>query len=304
VGGVLSSVRKVAVLGCGYVGARVLRLLRARGVSAFGVVRSASSAAALAAEGLVVSAFDLDSADWSGLDGDCNGVVFAASAGGGGPEAYVAAYDHRVRRAVQWAKAVGATRFVLTSSTGVYRQDGGVTVDEHSPAGGDQASDAILAGEGAVSAGGFAQARVLRLGGLYGPGRHYLLDAFRRGETVVGGRSDHFINYLHGDDAASSVVAALECGPDGYRVYNVTDGSPVTKADLARWIAGRLGLPPPIFKPDAPAGPRLSRGGRSQPSRRILSSLIGAELRWRPLHRDVFGGLESCMGGLRNDSVT
>lgn len=296
--------RKVAVLGCGYVGARVLRLLRARGISAFGVVRSEPSAAALAAEGLVVSAFDMDEPDWTRLPRDFDCVVCAASAGGGGPEAYVAAYDLRVRRAVQWARSVGATRFIFTSSTGVYRQDGGVTVDEDSPAGGEPASDAILAGEAAVAAGGFAQARALRFGGLYGPGRHYLLDAFRRGETVVGGRSDHFINYLQGDDAASSVVAALERGPAGFRVYNVTDGAPVTKADLARWIAGRLGLPPPIFKPDAPAGPRMSRGGRSQPSRRILSDLIGAELRWRPVHRDVFGGLESCMGGRRNDSVT
>lgn len=287
--------RKVAVLGCGYVGARVLRLLRARGISAFGVVRSEPSAAALAAEGLVVSAFDMDEPDWTRLPRDFDCVVCAASAGGGGPEAYVAAYDLRVRRAVQWARSVGATRFIFTSSTGVYRQDGGVTVDEDSPAGGEPASDAILAGEAAVAAGGFAQARALRFGGLYGPGRHYLLDAFRRGETVVGGRSDHLINYLHGDDAALSVIAALERGPDGFRVYNVTDGAPVTKADLARWIAAGLGLPPPTFAPEAEAGPRLRRGGRTQPSRRVDSSRIFRELGWKPFHPDVYSGLKDCL---------
>ena len=289
--------RRVAVLGCGYVGSRVLRLLRARGVAAVGVVRSAASRDALAAEGLDCVALDMDAADWSALGSAFDCVVYAASAGGGGPEAYVAAYDTRVRRAVAWARQAGAERFVFTSSTGVYRQDGGVTVDEDSPAGGDPTSDAILAGEAATAASGIAFTRALRFGGLYGPGRHYLLDAFRRGETVVGGRSDHLINYLHGDDAAASVVAALESGPAGFRVYNVTDGRPLTKADLARWIAQRLGLPPPAFVPDAEAGPRMRRGGRSQPSRRVDSARILGELAWKPVHADVRAGLEACLRG-------
>ncbi|MGA0133810.1 MAG: hypothetical protein ACO3ND_05590 [Opitutales bacterium] len=223
--------------------------------------------------------------------------LLKASAGGGGPEAYAAAYDFRVRRAVEWARAIGAERFVFTSSTGVYRQDGGVTVDEDSPAGGDLASDAILAGEAAAAGSGIAFTRALRFGGLYGPGRHYLLDAFRRGETVVGGRSDHLINYLHGDDAASSVIAALEGGPPGHRTYNVTDGRPVTKAELARWIALRLGLPPPAFVPEAEAGPRMRKGGRTQPSRRVDASKIAAELGWKPLYADVYAGLGPCLPG-------
>lgn len=289
--------RRVAILGCGYVGARVLRLLRERGVDGLGVVRSARSCEVLAASGLRAVAFDLDATDWSALPREFDGVVYAASAGGGGPEAYAAAYDVRVRRAVAWARAIGAERFIFTSSTGVYRQDGGVTVDEDSPAGGDLASDAILAGEAATAGSGITFTRALRFGGLYGPGRHYLLDAFRRGETAVGGRSDHLINYLHGDDAASSVIAALEGGPPGHRTYNVTDGRPVTKAELARWIASRLGLPPPEFVPEAEAGPRMRKGGRTQPSRRVDASRIVAELGWKPRYADVYAGLEPCLAG-------
>jgi len=287
--------RRVAVLGCGYVGVRVLRLLRERGVDALGVVRSSASRDALSASGLRALALDLDVTDWSALPRDFDCVVYAASAGGGGPEAYAAAYDVRVRRSAEWARAIGAERFVFTSSTGVYRQDGGVTVDEDSPAGGDAASDAILAGERATADSGIPFTRALRFGGLYGPGRHYLLDAFRRGETVVGGRSDHLINYLHGDDAASSVIAALEGGPHGHRTYNVADGRPLTKADLARWIATRLGLPPPAFVPEAEAGPRMRKGGRTQPSRRVDSSRILRELGWSPRFSDVRAGLEACL---------
>jgi nucleoside-diphosphate-sugar epimerase len=223
-------------------------------------------------------------------------VVYAASTGGGGPEAYALAYDVGVKRALAWAAAVGAQTFVFTSSTGVYRQDDGRIVDEESVVGGAPTADAILGGERAVLNSGFAKARVLRFGGLYGPGRHHLVDQLRRGEHVIGGRVDHYINYLHRDDAASALLAALVAGPDGARVYNVGDGCPVTKEALARWIAKRLGQPEPVFDPSAPAGPRVAKGGRTQPSRIVATGRIRAELGWKPALADVFAGLAPFLG--------
>lgn len=287
----MSTSLRIAVLGCGYVGAEFARQASACGHEVLGVVRSEGSRDRLRAEGLRAEAFDLLQADWAGLPGRFDVVVYAASTGGGGPEAYAQAYDVGVRRALAWARAVGATDFVFTSSTGVYRQDDGSVVDEASPVGGAPTADAILAGERAVLASGIAKASVLRFGGLYGPGRHHLLDQLRRGEDVVGGRVDHFINYLHRDDAASSILAALGGGPAGPRVYNVADGNPVTKEALARWIATRLGRPAPVFDAAAPAGPRVVRGGRTQPNRVVSTSLIRAELAWKPFFPDVFSGL-------------
>jgi len=142
-----------------------------------------------------------------------------------------------------------------------------------------------------VLSAGFDRARVLRFGGLYGPGRHHLVDQLRRGENVIGGRVDHFINYLHRDDAAASVLAALVGGPLGPRVYNVGDGCPVTKEALARWVAERLGQPTPVFDPSAPAGPRVAKGGRTQPSRIVATGRIRTELGWTPVFIDVFAGL-------------
>jgi nucleoside-diphosphate-sugar epimerase len=217
--------------------------------------------------------------------------VYAASTGGGGPEAYALAYDVGVKRALAWAKGVGASCFIFTSSTGVYRQDDGGKVDETSPVGGAPTADAILGGEHAVLSSGFAKARVLRFGGLYGPGRHHLVDQLRRGDNVIGGRVDHFINYLHRDDAASSILAAIVAGPLGASVYNVCDGNPVTKEALAKWIAVRLGQPDPVFDPAAPAGPRVAKGGRTQPNRIVLTGRITAELAWKPRFTDVFAGL-------------
>lgn len=287
----MSAPLKIAVLGCGYVGAEFARQAHAAGHDVVGVVRSEASRDKLRAEGLVAEAFDLQTGDWSVLPARFDAVVYAASTGGGGPEAYALAYDVGVKRALAWARAVGAHSFVFTSSTGVYRQDDGGVVDEASPVGGAPTADAILGGERAVLASGFAKARVLRFGGLYGPGRHHLVDQLRRGDNVIGGRVDHFINYLHRDDAASSILASVVGGPAGARVYNVGDGKPVTKEALARWIAQRLGGAEPIFDASAPAGPRVAKGGRTQPNRIVATGLIRAELAWNPRYSDVFAGL-------------
>lgn len=287
----MSQPLRIAVLGCGYVGAQFARLAASRGHDVLGVVRSAESRDRLRAEGLRAEAFDIVSGDWSALPGRFDAVVYAASTGGGGPEAYALAYDLGVRRALDWARAVGAGKFVFTSSTGVYRQDDGSVVDEDAEVGGTPTADAILAGERAVLASGLPCARVLRFGGLYGPGRHHLVDQLRRGENIIGGRTDHFINYLHRDDAASAVLAALTAGPVGARAYNVGDGHPVTKAELARWIARRLGGPEPVFDAAAPAGPRMRRGDRTQPNRVVSTARIGRELGWKPAFPDVFAGL-------------
>jgi nucleoside-diphosphate-sugar epimerase len=287
---------KIAVLGCGYVGAEFARQAKAAGHEVLGVVRSEASRDKLRAEGLAAEAFDLYAGDWAMLPKQFDAVVYAASTGGGGPEAYALAYDVGVKRALAWARGVGAEAFAFTSSTGVYRQDDGTLVDEESIVGGAPTADAILGGERAVLSSGFTKARVLRFGGLYGPGRHHMVDQLRRGESVIGGRVDHYINYLHRDDAASSVLAALVGGPAGARVYNVGDGCPVTKEALARWIAERLGQSAPVFDPSAPAGPRVAKGGRTQPSRIVATGRIRAELGWKPAFADVFAGLAPFLG--------
>ena len=280
--------RRLLVLGCGYIGAEVCRRAAAAGWSARGVVRSPASAARLRAEGLDAVALDVLSDDLDPLGGPWDAVVYALSAGGGGDDAYRAAYAEGPARVAAWAARQGAKALVFTSSTGVYRQDG--EVDESSPAGGDANSDQIVAGERAVLMSTVPSRSVLRLGGLYGPGRHYLLDQLRRGERTVGGRVDHRINYLHRDDAASAVLAAC-AAKAGERVLNVTDGKPVPKEALARWICAQLGGTEPVFDASAPAGPRARRGARGQPDRCVRADRIRVELGWKPAFGDVFEGL-------------
>ena len=85
----MSTSLKIAVLGCGYVGTEFARQARAVGHDVFGIVRSEASRDKLHAEGIAAEAFDIQAGDWSALPKQFDAVVYAASTGGGGPEAYV-----------------------------------------------------------------------------------------------------------------------------------------------------------------------------------------------------------------------
>lgn len=280
---------RLLVLGCGYIGTEVLRQATRAGWQARGVVRSVASAERLVAEGLEVISFDVLSGDLNVLGEGWDAVVYALSAGGGGQAAYAAAYATGPARVARWVEQKKFRSLVLTSSTGVYRQEG--EVDEASVAGGDGPSDALVAGEQAILSASIPVRCVLRLGGLYGPGRHYLLDQLRCGERVVGGVVSYRINYLHQHDAASAVLAAASA-PEGAHLFNVTDGHPVTKEALAGWICQQLGGPAPTFDASAPAGPRAQRTGRVTPDRWVRSEAIRAKLGWKPQFSSVFEGLK------------
>jgi len=282
---------KIIILGCGYIGTALAHLAKSQGHAVLGVVRSEKSKQQLESVGIPSLAFDISGSDWSALPNDVDTVVYAASTGGGGSDAYTLAYDLGVKNAIRWAEQSKVRCFIFTSSTGVYRQDEGARVTEESVAGGEAIADIILAGEKSVLNSKIQNTRVLRLGGLYGPGRHHMLNQLLRGELVFGGRTDHLINYLHRDDAASAILAAALSGPSGRRIYNITDGHPIRKDELIIWTAKKLGKGEPVFDINAPAGPRMQRGGRTQPSRFVDNSRALHELNWRPRFSSISAGL-------------
>jgi nucleoside-diphosphate-sugar epimerase len=264
-------------------------------------VRSEESARLLHGMGLTsVVVGDIATDDWhSRLPTMRAQAVFSVSSGGGDIAAYRRVYRDGMASALRWA-AQGVDTLVYTSSTGVYLQGDGATVDETSPVGGDEKSDVLVETENLLleapelaPLGRF----VLRFGGLYGPGRHYLLDALRRGDRIFPGSGAFHLNYLHRDDAVSAIFAALDA-PRSLTggVYNVTDGNPALKSAIVNFLADELGLPHPGWNPEVLTG-RAARRGAGSPDRLVLARKIAEELEWYPRHLDFRSGYASIMAG-------
>jgi nucleoside-diphosphate-sugar epimerase len=93
----------------------------------------------------------------------------------------------------------------------------------------------------AFAATGFP-AIILRVAGIYGPGRGYWLRQFLSGEARLEGRGERHLNMVHRDDVAGAIVAVLEKGRAG-EIYNVCDDEPVSQLECFRWLAATLGRP-------------------------------------------------------------
>jgi hypothetical protein len=118
-------------------------------------------------------------------------------------------------------------------------------------------------------------ATVLRVAGIYGPGRNPL-EWIRRGRV---GPSRKYVNLIHVEDLARICLATLEHGKSG-EVYNVSDGTPRTWNDIYDTAHERWGIPLQRPKEDAPAGKRIS------------TTKLRQELGWRIRHPDVYAAIE------------
>jgi nucleoside-diphosphate-sugar epimerase len=227
-------------------------------------------------------------------------VLNSVGSGGGGLAGYRRSYADGMRSALAWAERGGAAAggtLVWTSSTSVYPQDGGATVDETAATGGSERAEILLEAEtlalrwgaaapvGGLDVGGVPSPRlagarrafVLRLAGIYGPGRHHLLDQLRSGAAEIAGRGEHRLNLAHRDDICAAVWAAFVAPPavaDG--VFNVADDAPVTKSEVVAWLAARLGVAVPRFTGEPAAGARRT----VTPDRVIANGKIRRELGW------------------------
>ncbi len=288
--------KRLVIFGCGYVGGEMARQGVARGMDVTALTRNPATAAALRAAGVseVVEA-DLATEAWHArIAGGGEFVLNAVSSGGGGMESYRRSYLDGMESIVRWAEARGGVgTLVYTSSTSVYPQDGGVTVDEAAPTDGvGERGEVLLAAERVLRETPMAAVRrwfILRLAGIYGPGRMHLVEQVRAGE--VAGRGTHRLNLVHRDDicgAIWSAMAAAETVESG--VFNVADDGAAPKAEVTAWLAAKLGVAAPGFT-GLPAGGRRA----VTPDRVIANAKVKRVLGWRPAFASFREGYENSL---------
>jgi len=280
------------IAGCGYLGQALARLALAKGIRVLGICHRESSAQALRDEGIAARAGDLsDSAAMAALakewPRDSAVVHCAASARGGAGEAYRAVYLEGMRNLR--AAFPDASRLLFTSSTGVYPQTDGSWVTEDSPADPDRETGRILrqAEDESLAAGG----AVVRLAGLYGPGRSVLLRHFLTGESVIDVRTvdpstpgGRWVNQIHRDDAARALLFLLtETGDTG--IFNAADSTPMLQRTIYDELARRFDRPLP---PEAPPDATRKRGWSHK---RVDASRLRS-LGWQPQFPSWFDALD------------
>ena len=115
---------------------------------------------------------------------------------------------------------------------------------------------------------------VLRVAGIYGPGRN-LLDWIRLGRV---GPSRKYVNLIHAEDLAAICLLALGKGKPG-EAYNVSDGQPHTWNEICITAQQRWGVTAAAANKDP------------SPGKRISNSKLHAELDYRFRHSDLYGAL-------------
>jgi nucleoside-diphosphate-sugar epimerase len=285
------NVRRLVVFGCGYVGAKVARQALARGLRVTVLTRNEAKAAVLRDEGIEVVVAELSSPAWhERIAGGAELVLNCVSSGGGDAGSYRRSYVDGMASILAWARASAPVgTMVYTSSTSVYPQGGGAVVDEASPTGGDERAEVLLEAEARLRAEGAGCRRwfILRLAGIYGPGRHHVLSQVRAGE--IAGRADHRLNLAHREDIAAAVWACFDAPASvANETFNVADDAPAKKREVAAWLAERLGLPEPRFTGEAAPGRR-----GITPDRTIVNERLKRVLGWQPRHPSFREGYAS-----------
>ena len=270
---------RVVVAGCGWLGTEIARALVARGDRVTGIRRDPARAKELLQLGVEPLALDLAAAGAEARLPAVDAVVACQAAGADGEAPYRAAYVTANAALLDAAARDGGRAFVYTGSTGVFGQRDGSDVDEATPpAPASPAAGVLVEAEALVrgASRGSLRTAVVRLSGLYGPGRAGIVERVRSGRHALGPGDGAWMNFCHRADAVAFVLAALDRGAPG-GVYHASDARPARRREVVEWVSRRLGIEPPRTDRSAPPGP----------DRRILSERtrrdLGVTLRYPSL---------------------
>lgn len=248
--------KKIAIVGLGWLGMPLALSLQARGYAVLGSKTTPDGVEAATLCGIESYLLRLepqlvcDSEHQTRLfDVDGLVVTLPARRSGDGDDFYAQA----VQQVVDTALAQGVPRIIFTSSTSVYG-DAEDRVTETTPLRPVTHSGRVLTMlESWLHALPGTEVDIVRLAGLVGPGRHP--GRFMAGKTgLANGQSG--VNLVHLDDVIEAIILLLET-PHGGHIYNICAPQHPARAEFYPQMAKRLGVAPPTF-----SQPQEKQGGK------------------------------------------
>lgn len=282
--------KQVVIIGYGDIGQRVAGLWRARNIAVTGVRRKAHPDA-----NADVIAADLDLAQSLAAVPTADSLVYYFA-----PPPRYGRTDLRVRAFLASLQANSQPeKIIYLSTSAVYGDRQGAVVTENTPP--NPQTDRgyrRLAAENSMRAWGRQQrvpVVVLRVGGIYGPGR-LPVDRIKTSTPVLHESLAPRTNRIHADDLAAVCVAAAERGRAD-RIYNVSDGQHSNMTQYFFAVADALGLPHPPEVDWDEARNHLSEGMLSylSESRHMDITRLREELAVKLKYPNLEAGLAACI---------
>jgi nucleoside-diphosphate-sugar epimerase len=153
---------------------------------------------------------------------------------------------------------VSVNNFLFTSSISVYGQSSGEWVDENSETSPEKESGQVCLEAEEVVRSFFLKKEeekeqtihwmILRLAGIYGPGRVLQKkDAIQAGQPI-GGEPEAWLNLIHVDDASEAILKAEQKITESSLLL-ISDSQPVTRREYYQQLASLMNAPEPVFDP-------------------------------------------------------
>ena len=256
---------RFGVVGCGYVGAAVATHLRGKGFELTGTVTNParlSELCELVDHPRIYRAGE-PGADPSFLDGLDGLLIAMAPSGSSFDESqYRSVFGVGVAdlvQALQSRRRQQPLHVIYLSSAGVYGDQAGALCHEQtSPDQTTPANALLLEAEGRVlglNSSPQLQACVLRLGGIYGPGKDIAAYIRSASGEVVPKNGSHINAWVHRDDIVRGVDFAFNQRLEG--VYNLVDDLQLSRRELSNALCDEEGLAPVIWENHDRPGARV-----------------------------------------------
>lgn len=260
----------MVIFGMGYTASRLAQRLRADGWTVTGTSRTAQEGALAFDNALLVLA----------ALAEATHILSSVPPTREGSEPVLDLYGEAIKSAsLEWSGYL--------SSTGVYGDVAGAWVDESAPIGSGRRKARSETDQHWQNL--RSDTHVLRLPGIYGPGRSPLTRV-RAGKAKRIDMPGQVFSRIHVDDIVAAVIASFD-GPPG--VYNIADDLPAPQHEIIAHASRLLGMdvPPLLSLEDA----NLSEAalGFYEENRRVANGKAKRLLKWEPHYPDYKAGLQS-----------
>lgn len=241
---------RILLAGCGDLGERVAQRLRAHGDEVWALRRQPP---ARGGHGIHWLRGDLtDPASLRELPAGITRLVYLPAPATRDKAAYRAIFVDGLRHLLDALDRRKLARVLFVSSSAVYGEHDGDWVDEATPTDPPGFNGAVLLEAEQWLAEQSLPSTVLRLAGLYGPGRLQLIERLRAGQLRVPRETPHWANRIHVDDAAAAIAHLLQL-KSPQPLYLGVDDTPMPLDELYDFLAALIDAPLPA-EGAAPAG--------------------------------------------------